>query len=188
MNKIQEDTLNMYEAVSDVLHAHEAVWNTNVPFSDAVTQLDDNIDTIGNLRDQQEEDTTGVTEDKNNKRQALEDQTHTIGSIIVFYASVINDRKLLKKVNFGSSELSKARDNELPGMSQQVHQAAVDNAAAILPYGVTATMTTNLGNAIAAYVDDISTPNISTRASSSTAPRRSARSKCSLWTASPSHP
>jgi hypothetical protein len=158
MNKVQEDTLNMYETVSDVLHTHDAVWNTNVPFTDAVTALDDNIDTIGNLRDQQDEDTTGVTEDKGEKRKTLEDQTFAIGSAIVFYASVNNNRELKKKVDFPRSTLERARDNELPGMSSQVHQEAVAHAADILPFGITAGMITNLGTALADYVDYISKP------------------------------
>jgi hypothetical protein len=71
MNKIQEDTLNMYEAVSDVLHTHQALWNLNIPFKDAVTALDDNIDSIGNLRDQQEVDTRS---DDKTRRVTLEAQ------------------------------------------------------------------------------------------------------------------
>jgi len=158
MNKIQEDTLNMYEAASDVLHAHDTVWNTNVPFSDAVEELDDDIDAIGNLRDQQEADISGVTDDKDERRVTLENQTYTIASAIVFYASVTNNRELLKKVNFTRSKLEQARDNEVPGMSKQVHQAAAANAAAILPYGVTATMITDLNTAIDAFVEYISKP------------------------------
>ena len=158
MNKIQEDTLNMYEATSDVLHNHELIWTANVPFSDAVDDLDANIDAIGNLRDQQEVDTTGVTDDKDLKRVTLEGQTYTIASATVFYASVTNNRDLLKKVNFTRSQLDKARDNELPGMSKQVHQAAAANAAALLPYGITAIMIAALNTAIEEFVDYISKP------------------------------
>jgi hypothetical protein len=158
MNKIQEDTLNMYEATDSVLQSHAAIWTPNVPFNTAVGLFKAKVDAIEDLRDQQEEDTTGVAEDKSNKRQSLEDQTFLIGSIITAYASTTGNRELLQKVNFGRSELSKARDNELPGMSEQVHQAAVDNAVAILPYGVTALMTTALGAAITDFVNYISKP------------------------------
>jgi len=158
MTKDQEDILNMYEAVSDVLQTHNAVWSGNVPFSDAVAELNDNIDDIGDLRDQQEADITGVTDDKDQKRKSLQDQTYTVGSIIVFYASTNNKRDLLKKVNFTQSALSKARDNELPGMSEQVHQAAVDNAAVLAPYGISAAIITNLEAAIADFVKYISKP------------------------------
>jgi hypothetical protein len=148
----------MYQATDSILQSNNAIWNLNLPFSTAVGGLENNIDAIENLRDQQEQDITGVTLDKQNKRLALEDSTYTVGSIIVFYASTINNQKLLRKVNFTRSSLTLARDNELPGMSDQVHQAAVDNAAALLPFGLTAIMTTALGNAITGFVNEISAP------------------------------
>lgn len=158
MKKEQEDTLNMYQSTFDILVANAATYAANLPFTTAVGNLDTAIEAIGDLRDQQEEDTKGVTEDKQNNRQTLEEETYTIASVIIFYASGINNRTLLQKVNFTRSELSRARDNELPGMSEQVHQAAVANAAAILPFGVTATMITDLNTSLQTYVDSISKP------------------------------
>jgi len=160
MTKDQEDILNMYQSTDDVLQKpeHAPIWAANVPFDAAVTELEDNIDKIEEQRDIQGEDTTGITDDKQNKRKSLEDQTFTAGSIIVFYASAVNNRKLLKKVNFTRSELRDARDNELPGMSEQVHQEAVANAAAVLPYGLTGAMTTDLDTAKNDFVEFISKP------------------------------
>lgn len=148
----------MYEATDSVLQTHNAIWTGNVPFSAAVTQLETNIDTIENLRDQQDADITGVAQDKRNKRQTLEDNTFTVGSIIAFYASTINNRELLEKVNFKRSKLSAARDNELPGMSEQVHQEAVANAAPLVAFKLNAAMTTALRTAIDDFVNYISKP------------------------------
>ncbi|MFI5218335.1 MAG: hypothetical protein ACHQNT_02520 [Bacteroidia bacterium] len=158
MKKLQEDTLNMYQATDDVLQTNNAVWAANVPFTAAVTQLETFIDAIEDLRDIQDADTTGVAQDKQNKRQDLEERTFATGSIIAFYASSVNNRELLQKVNFKRSELAKARDNELPGMAEQVHQEAVANAAAVLPFGLTGAMTTALGTAITTFVTYISKP------------------------------
>ncbi len=158
MKKDQEDNLNMYQATNDVLIDSAAIYAANAPFTAAVGDLGKSIEDIQELRDLQDEDTKGVTEDKQQNRTALEDQTYTVASIIIFYASQNNNRTLLQKVNFTRSDLSRARDNELPGMSEQVHQAAVANAAAILPFGCTAVMITDLATAIATYVDSISKP------------------------------
>jgi hypothetical protein len=158
MKKNQEDTLNMLEATNSVLQTHNAVWTGNVPFSAAVTQFEAGIDAIENLRDQQDTDISGIAQDKENKRRALEEQTFTAGKILAFYASTVNNRELREKVNFTKSALINARDNELPGMSQQVHQEAVANAAAVLPFGLTAAMTTALGTALDDFVDYISKP------------------------------
>jgi hypothetical protein len=158
MNKEQEDKLNMYQAADSVLQTNSAVWITNVPFSAAVTALEDGIDEIENKRDQQELNITGITEDKSNRRQKLEDDTYTMGNIIVFYASTSNNRELLKQVKFGRSELSKARDNELPGMADQVQAAAAANALALAPFGITPAMITTHQATIDDFVLYISKP------------------------------
>ncbi|MFI5218325.1 MAG: hypothetical protein ACHQNT_02470 [Bacteroidia bacterium] len=158
MTKDQEDILNMYQATDDILQTHNAVWAANVPFAAVVTQLEADVDAIEDLRDIQEADTTGVAQDKQNKRQDLENQTYTAGSIIGFYASSVNNRELLEKVNFTRTELKEARDNELPGMAEQVHEEAVANAVAVLPFGLTGAMTTALDTAISGFVTYISKP------------------------------
>jgi hypothetical protein len=137
MNKEQEDNLNMQQTVSGVLHSNNGVWTANTPFSDAVDELDDGIDAISEQRDIQMQDNTGVAQDKELLREDLEDRTYTIGKVIAFYASTVKNRKLFKKVNYTRSELRNARDNELPTLAQKVHEEAVSNDVAILPYGVT---------------------------------------------------
>ncbi len=158
MDKLQEDILNMFQTTNDVMLTHAANYAGNIPLQDAVTELGEGIDNIEDLRDQQEEATTGVTQDKGNKRETLETLTLQIGSVIAFYAAKINNRTLMDKVNFTKTELMRARDNELPGMSEQVHQEAVTHAPAILPFGVTGAMTTVLATAIADFVTYISKP------------------------------
>lgn len=160
MDKRQEDTLNMYQTTQDVLltDEHVAIYTGNVPFEEAVAELGDKIEEIEELRDQQESDTTGVTQDKDNKREKLEGLTYKVGSILVFYGSTVNNRALVNKVNFTRTALKEARDNALPGMAEQVHQAAVAHAAAVLPYGLTAIITADLATAIGAFVDYISKP------------------------------
>ena len=158
MTKDQEDILNMYESSDDVLQENNTVWSANIPFKTAVEAFEAQVDTINNLRDRQEANTTGVTQDKENKRITLETRAYQIGSIVAFYGSVSNKRELLKKVSFTQTKLSEARDNELPGMANQIHQGATDNAAALLAYGITDAMITNLQTAIDDFVTYISKP------------------------------
>jgi hypothetical protein len=158
MTKDQEDKLNMYQATDGVLQTNNGVWTANTGFAGVVSTLEGKIDDIEDLRDQQEEDTTGVTEDKQEAREDLEKNTYKVGSILGIYASVSGNRKLFKKVNYGKSELLKARDNELPGMSGQVHEEAVANALAAAAYGLTSGMITTLQSSLTAYVSNISKP------------------------------
>jgi hypothetical protein len=158
MTKDQEDTLNMYQTVDGVLQTNNAIWSGNAEFTNAVGRLEDNIDTIEDLWDQQIEDITGVTADKQNQRVILEKITYKVGRIIVFWASNTNNRKVLKKVNFTRTELTRARDSELPTFSGQVHEEAVANSLVLGPYGLTALMITALQTAITDYMDILSKP------------------------------
>lgn len=158
MEKFQEDALNMYQATADVLAVNAAVYAGNIPFEQAVVELNENVLSIQELRDQQEEDITGVAEDKQLKRQTLENLAFQAGSIITFYASSTGNRPLVEKVNFTRTELVRSRDNELPGMASQIHDEAVTNAVAVLPYGLTAAMTAALSTALGDYVRSISKP------------------------------
>jgi len=158
MIKEQEDKLNMYQASDGVLQTNNGVWTANTGFAGVVSALEGKIDDIEDLRDQQEEDTTGVTVEKQDARIDLEKNTFTVGSLIAIYASVNKKRKLFNKVNYGKSELSKARDNELPGMSAQVYEEAVANATPCLAFGLTAGMTTALQTSMSTFVSNISKP------------------------------
>jgi hypothetical protein len=158
MTKDQEDKLNMYQATDGVLQTNNGVWTANTGFAGVVTTFEGRVDDIEDLRDQQEEDTTGVTEDKQESRDDLERNTHKVGSLVALYASVSGNRKLFKKVNYTKSELRNARDNELPGMSAQVHEEAAANALAVAAYGLTSGMITTLQTSMSTYVSNISKP------------------------------
>jgi hypothetical protein len=158
MTKDQEDKLNMYQAVDGVLQSHNSVWTANTEFSAAVDELEDNIDSIVNLAEQQDEDITGVTEDKDEARAELETNTLSVASIVVFWASKTGNRKLVKKVNYTKTELHDARDNELPTMGNTVYKEANANSAALLPFGLTAGMITTLQTSISTFQDYISKP------------------------------
>ena len=158
MKKNQFDTLNMYQSVNAVLLKMGSVWAANIPLTTAINLLKDNIGFIEGQRNIQNTDTTGVTENKENKRKNLEEQTYAAGSILKFYASSVDNRKLLEKVNFTRSELRNARDNELPGMAKQVHQEAAANAGAVLAFGLTNAMIDALEAALNDFVKHINKP------------------------------
>jgi len=156
MNKTQNDLLKMFGVTLDVCSKQQAVWITNIPFKNAVQELADNITAINNLRTTQETDNSGITGDKKSKRRVLEEQAITVSGIVTFYATSADDNELLIKGRFGKSMLSKARDNELVGMCEQLHQAAADNAAVLLPYGLTGIMITEFADLINEFTRRIS--------------------------------
>jgi hypothetical protein len=158
MKKHQSDILKMYSSTYAVLQKFNSVWNTNVPFSDAVDALLDFIETINNLHTIQTQDNKGITADKKNTRRKLEARAFNISRTVVFYATVTENNKLYTQAYFPRSRFTLARDNELGGICKQVHKAASDNAAALLPYGLTAAMLNDLNVLISDFTSYISRP------------------------------
>jgi hypothetical protein len=158
MNKDQEDNFRMYQTVYRVLDDNNAIWNLNVPFTDAVNRLNTYINDLNSLREQQMIDVRGITEDKKAIRKKLEALSFSIETIIVFYASMTNNKKLLKKVDFNRSDYTLAPGADLVGICEQILLAANDNALALLPYGLTAAMINSLRATIDSFVDYLDKP------------------------------
>jgi hypothetical protein len=158
MNKRQNAAFKMYGATLGVLQSNNGIWNLNAPFSAAVAALETLIGTIDTCHGKQMEDRKGIADDKKAKRKALNESAFAINKIIVFYASTTDNAELLEKVNFTRSSFNRARDNAMVGICEQVHQAAADKALALLPFGVTATMITDLEDFIADFVSCIFNP------------------------------
>lgn len=158
MNKAQNDLFKMFEASYGKLTGNNTVYAGNVPFEDAVDLLGDNIKAIRELNGIQTEDVTGITDDKKNRRRQLEKLTYDTSVIIIFYASVTDNSGLRIRAGFTRTDLRKAKDNALSGISQQVHQAAADNAAALAPYGLTGAMINDLEDAIGEFSNYMDKP------------------------------
>ena len=158
MLKEQEDTNNMYGTTEQVRDANDTVYAANTPFKNAVEIFKANNAKIEELREQQETDNKGITQDKKEKRDKLETETIKIGSVVSFYAAQSANNGLRQKVNFNKSDLARARDNELTGMSEQVYTGSSDNAVALVAYGITGGMITDYRDLIDAYVSLVSAP------------------------------
>ena len=158
MNKDQQDNFRMYQAVYKVLDDNNGIWNSIVPFANAVNTLNTYIDELSDLRNAQMADIKGITEDKKAIRKKLEDLSYKIETIIVFYASMTDNKKLLKKVNFNRSDYTLETDNGVVGICEQILQAANDNFAALLAYGLTAAMLNDLSVLIDSFTGFIDKP------------------------------
>lgn len=148
----------MYGTVEQVLDDNTTIYTANVPFKTAVAAFKTNNAKIETLREQQETDNKGITQDKKEKRDKLETESIKIGSVVSFFAAQTGKQRAAAKVNFNKSELARARDNEVTGMAEQVYNAANDNAAALVAYGITAGMITDYRDLIDAYSALVSAP------------------------------
>jgi len=74
------------------------------------------------------------------------------------YANVVNNPELLESIKYTASDLKKSRDTDVVGICNTVLAKSNANAAAIVTYGVTAAMITELQAAITAYSATLAKP------------------------------
>lgn len=151
MKKHLEDKLSMALATEQVMNDNTALWNGIPAMVTAMTTLGTKIASIHGVRNVQEQDIRGVALDKEaKKRDAIEKAMIVIGGLKAL-AIAINDNTLLKKIDYSTSELERARDTILADMLKIVRDEANNNIGSLPPYNVTSTEVNALSTAIASY-------------------------------------
>ncbi len=158
MNINQEDKFSMYYVVKNTCEKYQTTWTTNAVFAATYNLWVAKIPLIETNRDAQTLETTGITTDKTAKRAAMTEKTLFMENRLQSYANVVNNPELLESIKYSASDLKKARDTDVIGICNTVLAKATTNAAAILAYGVTAAMITELQAAITAYSTTLAKP------------------------------
>ncbi len=158
MNSPQEDKLTMYYAVKSTNERFQTTWITNAVYAATYNQWAAKLTLIEQSRDTQTLETTGVTADKKNKRALMVDKAAFIQNRLQSYSNVINNIELLASVSYSPTKMRMARDTDIVGICNTILSRANVNAAAIIPYGVTAVMITELQAAITAYSAALAKP------------------------------
>ena len=158
MNTNQEDKFSMYYVVKNTCEKYQTTWTTNAVFAATYNLWVAKIPLIETNRDAQTLETTGITTDKTAKRAAMTDKTLFMENRLQSYANVVNNPELLESIKYSVSDLKKARDTDVIGICNTVLAKATANAAAIVTYGVTAVMITELQAAITAYSATLAKP------------------------------
>jgi hypothetical protein len=158
MNINQEDKFSMYYVVKNTCEKYQTTWTTNAVFAATYNLWVAKIPLIEQNRDAQTLETTGITTDKTAKRVAMTDKTLFMENRLQSYANVVNNPELLESIKYSASDLKKARDTDVIGICNTVLAKANANAAAIVAYGVTAVMITDLQAAITAYSATLAKP------------------------------
>jgi len=158
MNINQEDKFSMYYVVKNTCEKYQTTWTTNAVFAATYNLWVAKIPLIEQNRDAQTLETTGITTDKTAKRAAMTEKTLFMENRLQSYANVVNNPELLESIKYSASDLKKARDTDVIGICNTVLAKATANAAAIVTYGVTAAMITELQAAITAYSATLAKP------------------------------
>ena len=158
MNTNQEDKLSMYYVVKNTCEKYQTTWTTNAVFAATYNLWVAKLLLIESNRDAQTLETTGITTDKTAKRAAMTDKALFMENRLQSYANVTNNPELLESIQYSASDLKKARDTDVVGICNTILTKANANAAALVTYGVTAVMITDLQAAITAYSTTLARP------------------------------
>ena len=158
MNINQEDKFSMYYVVKNTCEKYQTTWTTNAVFAATYNLWVAKIPLIEQNRDAQTLETTGITTDKTAKRNSMTEKTLFMINRLQSYANVVNNPELLESIKYSASDLKKSRDTDVIGICNTVVAKANANAAAIVTYGVTAAMITELQAAITAYSATLAKP------------------------------
>lgn len=158
MNANQEDKFSMYYVVKNTCEKYQPTWITNAVFAATYNLWAAKLPLIETNRDAQTLETTGITTDKTAKRAAMTDKALFMENRLQSYANVTNDPELLESIRYSATDLKKARDTDVVGICNTILAKANANAAAIVAYGVTAAMITDLQAAITAYSATLAKP------------------------------
>ena len=154
----QEDNLTMYYGVKNTCERFQSTWTANAAFAAAYNFWAAKIPMIEQNRDAQLLETTGVTTDKKGKRAFMTEKALYIENRLQSYGNVVNNPELLESVSYTPSDMKNARDTDIAGICNTILTRANANAAALVNYGVTAGMITELQTAITTYVATLAKP------------------------------
>lgn len=154
----QEDYFSMMYSVKNICEKYQPTWTSIAAFAASYNLLATKFPLIEQNRDAQMLEITGVTTDKNNKRQVMVEKSAFMQNRLQSMANVTNNPELLNSVKYTPTKMKMARNTEIVGICNTILSRANANAAALVNYGVTAALITELQAAIANYSTTLSKP------------------------------
>ena len=141
----------MYKATRTYLTDDGAPWDAIVANENAVTALGTRIAAIDTKVTAQEAELSGLTLNKDQKRNTLETATLLVAGGVEAYARATENLILLADVELEATDLTDASDQTVDDFAERVRAAADANLAALADYGITAAEMTALTDAITAF-------------------------------------
>jgi hypothetical protein len=152
MEQEQNNITTMFETTLNFLDNNNSVWSGTPAFADAVARAKTGKDEINTSADAQQTPTGGITDDKADARNDLEEKTLEIADQISAFAAKNGDNDLGAKVEMTKSSLDKMIESDLEQTAERVANLANDNIAALAAFDVTAADVTALTTARTKFV------------------------------------
>lgn len=126
----------MYQAVKSVITRYESDWKSLKSFAAIVVLFQELTGKIITLIGKQEDNSKGVTIEKQVVEENLIEQTLVLIKSITVYSVQQNQLQLKSKINFKVSDLNRARNNDLLVISMTIHQEALAIVDQLADYGI----------------------------------------------------
>lgn len=162
MNQEQDNITTMFQTTVDYLDTQNALWSGTAAFVDAVTRAKAGIDAIDTSSDKQQTPTTGITGDKQTRRDDLEAKTLEIADQLSALAAKNGSANLGAQVEMSKSSLDKMDDSTLEQTAERVVGLANDNLTALADYNVVAADVAALNNARTDFAEVKTSPRMAT--------------------------
>lgn len=137
MTQDQDDIITMFETTLVILDKNNNTWKNGVAFVDAVTRAKTGTEQIRAKTGKQQAPTEGVTGEKAQVRDDLEEKLIVTADAIAAFAAKMENPALAARVELNRSLLDRLPASDLVQTAQRVIDAATANLAALAPYGIT---------------------------------------------------
>ena len=144
----QESKYSMKLALRDFFNKNATITSILPSFGTLFPLFTGNIIQIQVIREQQETDKSGISDNKDLLHDDLVFKALDVSRKTEVYAKMSNNAILAKEVHYSETELNKAADSKLKDKAILIYDKANANIAALTTYGITATTLTALKNAI----------------------------------------
>ena len=138
MTQDQDNIRTMFQTTISFLDDNNSIWSGTAAFADAVTRAKSGVDALDTAADTQQTPTTGMTVDKAQARDDLEEKTLALADQLAALAAKNSDNTLAAKVQMTKSSLDQMPDSDLEQSAERVSGLATDNMPALAAYGVAA--------------------------------------------------
>lgn len=154
-----EDKLSMFQKVDVFLQLNLPVLSVSLLILNNIyADFKNKLNGVITSAQASSVNTTGYTMDKASKRKSLEQLGIKISRALSAYASISQNVNLRAKINFNKSDLEKMRDNDIYMNVKVIEEYATQYASNLLPYGISLTDISDLGQKTIAFYEVIQTP------------------------------
>jgi hypothetical protein len=151
MTNKQESKYSMELAVRDFFIKNATITSTLPDFSTLFPLFTANISQIQIIREQQEANKTGISDNKDMLRSDLIAKAYDVSKKTEVYARLNNNAILAKEVHYSESDLFRAPDAKLKDKAMLIYDRANSNINALDSYGISSATLTALKVAIDAF-------------------------------------